>query len=103
MQYLRNILNIIRKLLSSFLKLFEIYAHVTKKYSGLTIKRKKVEKHAYLYSPKGRSCVLDGVRTMGRLALALLALLKPVAEVSTSDIIPGSSSYTLEGGGWYSE
>lgn len=60
-------------------------------------------KHAYLYSPKGRSCVLDGVRTMGRLALALLALLKPVAEVSTSDIIPGSSSYTLEGGGWYSE
>lgn len=40
---------------------------------------------------------------MGRLALALLALLKPVAEVSTSDIIPGSSSYTLEGGGWYSE
>lgn len=44
------------------------------------------------YSPKGRSCVLEGVRTMGRLDLALLALLKPVAEVSTSDMIPGSSS-----------
>ena len=76
------------------------YKKGMKKYSG---KINNTDKKHAIYSPKGRSCVLDGVRTMGRLALALLALLKPVAEVSTSDMIPGSSSYTLEGGGWYSE
>ena len=43
-------------------------------------------------SPNGRSRVFDGVRTTGNVARCFEPRRNPVAEVSTSDIIPGSSS-----------
>ena len=43
-------------------------------------------------SPNGRSIVFDGVRTTGSDARCFEPRRKPVAEVSASDIIPGSSS-----------
>lgn len=42
--------------------------------------------------PKGRSKVFDGVRTTGKEDLCFPPRLKPVLAVSTSDMIPGSSS-----------
>ena len=49
--------------------------------------------------PKGRSSVFEVVRTTGRDDLCRFPLRKPVEEVSTSDIIPGSSSKSILGGG----
>lgn len=50
--------------------------------------------------PNGRSKVLLGVRTTGRLLLCFPPLRNPVLEVSTSDMMPGSSSNSIvdEGG-----
>lgn len=51
--------------------------------------------------PNGRSNVLLGVRTTGKELLCFPPLLNPVELVSTSDIIPGSSSNNIafDGGG----
>lgn len=51
--------------------------------------------------PSGRSKVLLGVRTTGRLLLCLPPRRNPVLEVSTSDMMPGSSSKSIveDGGG----
>ena len=45
--------------------------------------------------PRGRSSVLLGVLTTGSELLCLPPRLKPVELVSTSDIIPGSSSNNM--------
>lgn len=52
--------------------------------------------------PSGRSRVLLGVRTTGRLLLCLPPRRNPVLDVSTSDMMPGSSSNNIvvEGGGY---
>lgn len=52
--------------------------------------------------PNGRSSVLLGVRTTGRLLLCLPPRRNPVLAVSTSDMMPGSSSNNIveEGGGY---
>lgn len=42
--------------------------------------------------PNGRSSVLDGVRTTGSEGRGLEPRRNPVADVSASDIMPGSSS-----------
>lgn len=51
--------------------------------------------------PSGRSSVLDGVRTTGSELRCFPPRRKPVELVSTSDIMPGSSSNNMaeEGGG----
>lgn len=53
------------------------------------------------YIPKGLSKVLLGVRTTGNELRCFPPLLNPVELVSTSDIIPGSSSNNIafDGGG----
>jgi hypothetical protein len=52
--------------------------------------------------PSGRSRVLLGVRTTGKLLLCLPPRRNPVLEVSTSDMMPGSSSKSIvEDGGGY--
>lgn len=48
--------------------------------------------------PRGRSNVFDGVRTTGNDDRCLLPRRKPVLAVSTSDIMPGSSS---NNGPWF--
>jgi len=55
----------------------------------------------YYKLPNGRSKVLLGVRTTGRLLLCLPPRRNPVLEVSTSDMMPGSSSKSIveDGGG----
>lgn len=45
--------------------------------------------------PSDRSCDLEGVRTMGSEERTLLPRRNPVAEVSISDMMPGSSSKRL--------
>lgn len=52
--------------------------------------------------PNGRSRVFDGVRTTGRELRCLFPRRNPVELVSTSDMIPGSSSNSIEfdGGGY---
>lgn len=52
--------------------------------------------------PSGLSNVLLGVRTTGRLLLCLPPRRNPVLDVSTSDMMPGSSSNNIveEGGGY---
>lgn len=50
------------------------------------------EKRGEKFIPRGRSNVFDGVRTTGNDDLCLLPRRNPVLAVSTSDIIPGSSS-----------
>lgn len=44
------------------------------------------------FSPRGRSNVFDGVLTTGNDERCLPPRLKPVLAVSTSDMMPGSSS-----------
>lgn len=44
------------------------------------------------YEPRGLSNVFEGVRTTGSDERCLFPRRKPVLAVSTSDIIPGSSS-----------
>lgn len=46
----------------------------------------------YIELPRGRSNVFDGVLTTGRDDLCLPPRRNPVLAVSTSDMIPGSSS-----------
>lgn len=52
-------------------------------------------------SPSGRSSVFDGVRTTGNDERCFPPRRKPVDDVSASDMIPGSSSYSIaeDGGG----
>lgn len=52
--------------------------------------------------PSGRSKVLLGVRTTGKLLLCFPPRRNPVLEVSTSDMMPGSSSKSIavDGGGY---
>jgi len=51
--------------------------------------------------PSGRSNVLDGVRTTGKELRCFPPRRKPVELVSTSDMMPGSSSNNIaeDGGG----
>lgn len=53
------------------------------------------------YIPNGLSNVFDGVRTTGNELLCLFPLRKPVELVSTSDIMPGSSSNNMPVAGGY--
>lgn len=55
-----------------------------------------------MYVPNGLSRVLLGVRTTGREDLCFPPLRNPVEAVSTSDMMPGSSSKSrlLVGGGY---
>lgn len=46
--------------------------------------------------PRGLSIVLDGVRTTGKDDLCFDPLRNPVDDVSASDMIPGSSSISIE-------
>ena len=48
-------------------------------------------KESLANSPRGRSSVLEGVLTMGKLARARFPRRKPVEVVSASDMIPESS------------
>lgn len=54
-----------------------------------------------VHSPKGLSNVFDGVLTTGNELLCLLPLRNPVELVSTSDIMPGSSSKSIPVAGGY--
>lgn len=58
-------------------------------------------KNKIVYIPSGLSKVLLGVRTTGSEERCLPPRLKPVEAVSTSDMMPGSSSNSklFEGGG----